>query len=132
MVSSGMLRSVPLVRTDVSEELSASFIRVTRIDELRTTLAVTRNRRTLRRNTKLPVTASVVPSSPILVTLMKEALGSSETSVLTRGTRRNIPEDTILHSHRRENLKSYKCATGSELRYIQGKLTGGYGSVLEW
>jgi hypothetical protein len=48
MASSVMLRSVALVRTDVSEELSASFIRVTRIGELGTTLAVTSNRRTLR------------------------------------------------------------------------------------
>jgi hypothetical protein len=45
MASSGMLRYVALVRTDVSEELSASFIRVTRMDELGTTLAVTSNRR---------------------------------------------------------------------------------------
>jgi hypothetical protein len=53
MASSGMLRRMALVKTDVSEELSASFIRV------------------------------------------------------TKATRRNIPEDAILHSHRRENLKSY-------------------------
>jgi hypothetical protein len=51
MASSGMLRRVALVRTDVSEERIASFIRVTRICELGTTLAVTSNRRTLRRKT---------------------------------------------------------------------------------
>jgi hypothetical protein len=63
MVSSGLLRRVALVRTDVSEEPGAN----------------------------------VVPSSSILVILMKEAVSSSETSVLTRATRRNNPEDTILH-----------------------------------
>jgi hypothetical protein len=91
MASSGVLCHVTLVRTDVSEELSASFIKVTRICELGTTL----------------VTASIVPSSLILVTLMKEALSSSKTSVLTRATRCDIPEDAILHSHRGENLESY-------------------------
>jgi hypothetical protein len=88
MVSSGMLRCVTLVRIDVSEELSASFIRVTRIGE---------HLVFLRRVRRLLVTVSVALSSQILVTLMKEALISSETSVLTRATRRNIPENTILH-----------------------------------
>jgi hypothetical protein len=81
MASSGMLRRVALVRTDVSEELSADA----RCEEI-----------FHRSACRLLVTASVVPTSLILVTLMKEALRSSEMSVLTRATWRNIPEDAIL------------------------------------
>jgi hypothetical protein len=55
---------------------------------------------------QLLVTANIVPSLPILVALMM---------VLSRATRRNIPEDCILHSHHRENLKSYIALTGRAL-----------------
>jgi hypothetical protein len=113
-----MLHRVALVITDVSEELSASFIRMTRIGELGK-LAVTNNRRTLRRNAS-------VASSPILVTLMMEALSSFETSVLTRATRRNIPVDAILHSHRRENLQSYIALTGWYLQRRRNVSPVGY------
>jgi hypothetical protein len=55
----------------------------------------------------LLVTANVVRNSPILVTLMMEAIHSSETSVLTRATRHHKPEDDMLRSHRREYFRTY-------------------------
>jgi hypothetical protein len=102
MAPSGMLRRVTLVRSDVSEERSASIIRVTRIGELGAMLAITSNRSTLRRNTAHLVFLCsvrrliVVPSSPILVTLMMERIRSSEESVFTRATWCNTSEEDIL------------------------------------
>jgi hypothetical protein len=83
MVSSGLLRRVALVRTDVSEEPTYAAKKYHLVF--------------LRSIRQLLVAACAVPSSPIFVTLMKEAPGSSETSVLTRATWRNNPEDTILY-----------------------------------
>jgi hypothetical protein len=91
MPSSGMSCLFALVTTEVSEEPIASIIMVTRIGELGTTLAVSSNRSTLL------VTAKLVLSSPIIVTLMMDAMRSSEMSVLTRALRRNIPEEVIPH-----------------------------------
>jgi hypothetical protein len=75
MLSSAMLTSV--VRTEVSEGRSTSVIRVT-FERFHSHIVF------LRSVLRLLVTANVVPSSPILVTLMMQVLHSSETSVLTR------------------------------------------------
>jgi hypothetical protein len=88
MSSSGMWRRVALVIIDVSEERVASIFRVVQCGSV-------------------CYTANVVPSSLILSTLVRKATCSSGTSVLTRATRRHIPEDGILHSHHRENLEAY-------------------------
>jgi hypothetical protein len=67
---------------------------------------------------RLRVTANVVPNSPILVTLMMEALSFFDTSVLTRTMRHNFPEDAILHSHRRENLESYRRIFSGKILFV--------------
>jgi hypothetical protein len=71
-----------------------------------------RNRR-IRNNVSSDqkVAANVVPTSPIPVTLMM-VIRSSETVVLARAIRRNIPDSGFLHSHRHENLKTNMALTG--------------------
>jgi hypothetical protein len=64
---------------------------------------------------RLLVTGNFVPNYPNLFTLMMKAIRSFESSVLTKATRRNIPEEGILHHHCRENLKSYIVLTGWSL-----------------
>jgi hypothetical protein len=91
-----MLRRAALVTTDVLEELSASLWIIVFLRSMR----------------RLLVTSNIVSSSPILVTLMIEALPSSEISVLIRTTGHNISEDGILHGFHCENLKSYIELTG--------------------
>jgi hypothetical protein len=82
-----MALSVGLVKTDVVEEPVVSIFRLIDI-------------------------AKVVPTSRILSTLKMKSTRSFKTSVPGRFERRHIPEDDILHSHRRENLKSYIALTG--------------------
>jgi hypothetical protein len=94
-----MLRRVALARNDISEERNASIIRMTRTGEL-----------------GMLVTANVVPTSPILITLMMKAIGSFETSFITGVTWRNIPEDGIRQKSR--TLKINEISRNIEIEYM--------------
>jgi hypothetical protein len=102
-----------VVRTDASEEHVASIFRVEQISELGT-LAISSKLKHTARNAgfNLLVTANVVPSTPIPSNLKMDSILYFGTSFLRRPTRRNAPEDDILHSDSRGNLKSYIALTG--------------------
>jgi hypothetical protein len=100
MPSSGILCHVALVRNNVSEELRASIIRVTRICELAATLAITIYPRMLQGNTKSYLVATYGQHPKFTYSHHPDDGGasSSKTSFLPRATWHNIPEDGILRS----------------------------------
>jgi hypothetical protein len=105
-----MLRRVALVRTDVSEERSVSIISATEMGEPGTTLAVTSNRRTLRRNRCSQIARYLPPwwcgrNVPPKRRFLREPQGV------------NFPANDILHSHSRENLKSNSVAFSPQANY---------------
>jgi hypothetical protein len=87
-----------LLRSDVSEESTPSIVKDIRIGEIR-----------------LLVVTNFVPTLPILVTPVIEAIRSFETQVPTTLTWRNIPQEGILHTHHLKTLKSYLALTGWSL-----------------
>jgi hypothetical protein len=102
--SSGMWHRVNMVLTDVSEERIATIFRVEKNKKIR-------KRKTSVSNTSLLVLAHSISALPDFLpfssTLHMQAKRTPETSVNTITTRRHIPEDCFLHSHRRDNLRSY-------------------------